>query len=415
MQPARLTNNFESATPLASSDHGPALTRSSKARKPDDFLSDDATAAFIRRTLCSGKELLGPSEKGRGTPRPIEEVLPPLTSSNAVDMQLYAIISVIIKEFVQTWYSKITPDQVFVNEVMQIIAHCTRALEQRLRKVDLEALCFDEIPGLLEDHLKAFRIAQEQTSGPQSLVSDPRVVYHALHPHPALSPVPSESIPSSVLEQRENESVWRQMLVQGLLAVLLPTEDLENGCLRALVVEIFAEMILGNGISGKACEGWLLWEGITKVAEVLQPPPEGQEKEELPQNSLDRYGLLSAPVPDPADPRPSSRKEMQHGITSVVPTDVFWTILQYAILAFTWFRTVVLAAVRSSALPVRSSPGIGIAAKRPMLSMRLWSCVSQLVELERRMPWLSGFASLLHWLALAGPGRVGGIDGVLDR
>jgi hypothetical protein len=55
---------------------------------------------------------------------------------------------------VQTWYSKITPDQVFVEEVVKIIAHITRALEQRLRKVDLESLLFDELPELLEIHLQ---------------------------------------------------------------------------------------------------------------------------------------------------------------------------------------------------------------------------------------------------------------------
>ena len=95
----------------------------------------------------------GLGRRGATSPQPIEDVLPPLTSSNAIDLQLYAIISVIIKEFVQTWYSKITPDHVFMNEVIQIIAHCTRALEQRVRKVDLEALLLDEIPGLVEAHL----------------------------------------------------------------------------------------------------------------------------------------------------------------------------------------------------------------------------------------------------------------------
>lgn len=118
-----------------------------------DTTSDKATAAFIRRTLCSHNVLLGNGEKGGTTPRPIDELLPPLTSSNEVDLQLYGIISVIIKEFVQTWYSKITPDHVFVNEVIQVIAHCTRALEQRLRKIDLEGLLLDEIPGLLDEHL----------------------------------------------------------------------------------------------------------------------------------------------------------------------------------------------------------------------------------------------------------------------
>jgi hypothetical protein len=127
----------------------PTETQKSQA----DTTSDKATAAFIRRILCSHNVLLGNGEKGRSTPRPIEDVLPPLTSSNEVDLQLYGIISVIIKEFVQMWYSKITPDQVFVNEVIQIIAHCTRGLEQRLRKVDLEALLLDEIPELLQAHL----------------------------------------------------------------------------------------------------------------------------------------------------------------------------------------------------------------------------------------------------------------------
>jgi hypothetical protein len=71
-----------------------------------------------------------------------------------VDLQLYAFIAIIIREFVLTWYAKITNDQAFVEEVLSIIAHCSRALEQRLRKVDLEALLFDELPELLEVHIK---------------------------------------------------------------------------------------------------------------------------------------------------------------------------------------------------------------------------------------------------------------------
>lgn len=133
---------------------GAATTLESSKHQPDT-ISDKATSAFVRRTLCSQHVLLGNGERGRTTPQPIEEVLPPLTSSNEVDLQLYGIIAVIIKEFVQTWYSKITPDHVFVNEVLQIIAHCTRALEQRLRMVDLEAVLLDEIPELLEAHLSS--------------------------------------------------------------------------------------------------------------------------------------------------------------------------------------------------------------------------------------------------------------------
>lgn len=130
----------------------------SRNRKHDartQEIDDKATASFIRRTLCSHNALAtGPSgEKGRITPQPIEQLLPPLTSSNEIDLQLYAIISVILKEFVFPWYSKITPDHVFIDEVIQIIAHCSRALEQRFRKVDLESLLLDEIPDVVGSHI----------------------------------------------------------------------------------------------------------------------------------------------------------------------------------------------------------------------------------------------------------------------
>lgn len=429
-----------------------------------DAASDKATAAFIRRTLCSHSVLLSTGEKGRSSPRPIEEVLPPLTSSNAVDLQLYAIISVIIKEFVQTWYSKITPDQDFIHEVIQVIAHCTRGLEQRLRKVDLEALIFDEIPELLENHLTgrfltsvtqvscltvhstAYRLAKKEADNPTSLVSDIRFVYHTIHPHPALSPVPSQGIPSSFVEQRENESAWRQLLVQGLLAVLLPTEDLENGCLRSLVAEIFAEMILGNGISGKACEGWLLWEGITRIAEVLHKDHEeeeiqsGNSTEGQSLSSLERYGLLSTPFEGQSDiAKPPSPTGQHHAGSQFLISGAFWAVIQYVFLVFSATRTLVIGVATSSSLPSRSVTSVSISSpieadyqwasleaeqpaagrpvafKRPLVDMKLWSCASQIVEMQSRMPWLSGFISMLHWVVLAGPGRVGDTNGVLDR
>ena len=111
-------------------------------------VSDIATVALVRRVLCPH------SHNNAGRERSIEEVLPPLTSSNEVDLQLYAIIAVVIKDVVQSWYGRITPDKSFVEEVVKIIAHCTRSIESRLRSVDLESLVFDEIPELIERHIQ---------------------------------------------------------------------------------------------------------------------------------------------------------------------------------------------------------------------------------------------------------------------
>lgn len=117
---------------------------------PTDFLSDRATAQLIRRVLCPQQA----GDRGRATPAPIHDLLPPLTSRNDVDLQLYAIIAIILRDFVQAWYNKITPDGTFVEEIVHIIAHCTRALEQRLRKVDVESLLLDELPDLLDKHIQ---------------------------------------------------------------------------------------------------------------------------------------------------------------------------------------------------------------------------------------------------------------------
>ncbi|KAK8213565.1 hypothetical protein M8818_002867 [Zalaria obscura] len=194
---------------------------------------------------------------------------------------------------IDSWYSKITPDHEFIDEIIHIIAHCTRGLEQRLRKVDLEALLLDDLPAVLLAHSDAYRTAH---SGIYSAAFGPgtRELYHTIHPHPALSPVPTDDIASA--EQLENEAAWRQLLIQGVLALILPPEHLENPCLRVLVGEIFSELILGNGICGKACEGWLIWELITKSIQVARFKGEDPLRvvEALPVNRLERFGLLSS-------------------------------------------------------------------------------------------------------------------------
>lgn len=97
--------------------------------------------------------------------------MPPLTSRNDVDLQLYAFISIILRDYVQTWYTKITPDETFAAEIVQIIAHCTRSLEQRLREVDLESLLLDELPELLDAHVRGSSITISLSlNGPHILV-----------------------------------------------------------------------------------------------------------------------------------------------------------------------------------------------------------------------------------------------------
>lgn len=243
--------------------------------------------------------------------------------------------------------------------------------------------------------------------------------------------MPAKNDPASVLIQKENEAAYRQLLVEGVLAILLPTEDFENDCLISLVGQIISEMILGNGIGEKACEPWLLWEGITKVAEVIQaklPASKAQERINKSVENTTRAEHSSAGVVENLSSRWSPQK-------------AFWMIIQYGFFAFTTVRFIIVTIGTSSSLPSRlplnkKIPGTGPVVeglqppslnltepsgkasgpiKNPMLSMKIWTCASNLLDLDTRMPWLTATLSMLQWFALQGPGGLGYTDGMADK
>ncbi|KAI5194150.1 hypothetical protein E4T38_09694 [Aureobasidium subglaciale] len=406
----------------------PRHNRSKSSKKLDSIYSDEATVAFIKRTLCAQQLAGTEGNRARNISKPLSESLPPLTSSNQVDLQLYALISIIIKDFVQAWYSRITPDQDFTDQVVHIIAHCTRALEQRIRAVGLEALLLDELPELVNVHVTAYRTAYS-TSHTSLLVADPREIYHAINPHPALSPVPFEPESLASLDQAENEAVWRQLLIQGVLSHLLPPEDLSNPPLKVLVTEIFSELIIGRGVCGNICEGWFIWDIVTKLLALLRPP-ESDVPQQPPAspNRLEKFGLL-ADDSDDGDETPI--------VTRRTPMDtlsgVFWQAMQYAFLAFTTIRMLLTALSDAASLPPRANSkeelthvdlddGGSIrqqsthdSTTRPILGMSLWSCCSHLLSLDLQMPWLTTMGAYIQWLLICRSWKVGYTNSRLDR
>ncbi|KAM0447129.1 hypothetical protein ACHAQK_000676 [Fusarium lateritium] len=394
-----------------------AAAVASPSRRPirpttTDPLSDRATSLLIRRTLCASQ--LG--DKSRDAQVPIDELLPPLTSRNDVDLELYAILAIVLREFVQSWYSKITTDEHFIAEILHIIAHCSRALEQRFRKVDLESLVLDEIPDLLDKHITSYRISHSTIARPPVQV-DPREAYHALCPLPHLAPVPHPDDPVTISDQKENEALYRQLLVQGVLAILLPTEDLENPCLTALVEQIFSELIIGNVIANKASQPWMLYEGICITARVLQ-----QKKEQ--------GAVVLAKQDESSEPKLDVKGRRAWSVRSM-----FLGVIQLGMLVVASLRFITTALVMASSLPARTTPIDEKEAlldhdmssssspssrpldytKAPILSCRVWTCLGNLLELSLRMPWLDGFLSLLQYGAVNGPGRIAGHDGPVDR
>ncbi|KAL6713373.1 hypothetical protein ACLMJK_008838 [Lecanora helva] len=416
---------FSSTSRVASSTVTPQTSRhSSKNRLSSPVrsggssdASEKTTATLIRRILC-------PQSHGTTDPRTVQELLPPLTSSNDVDFQLYAILAIIVKDTVQSWYGKITPDQDFVQEVVSIVAHCTTQLESRLRNVNLESLVLDEIASLIASHIQAYRFSHQRLH--RELSTPSRTIYHNLIPHPALSPVPESSVTATATEQEEHEAEYRQLLVQGALAVLLPSEDLENACLRTLVADVIADSILGNSIGGRVCDGWFIWSSIGKVLDVvksrIEPKATGEEIEIDTRSRLEKFGLLTDKRKDEQTIEPIKRSALSSS---------FWRILQYGYLAFISLRFIILGFITAYSQPRRSfsapktakASGSSFVEKsleprhhhRPILAFTIFPLISTLVNLSSRMPWLCGFAALLQHHLIHGPLRIGATGGIVDQ
>jgi hypothetical protein len=240
---------------------------------------------------------------------------------------------------------------------------------------------------------------------------DPREIYHSLCPLPALSPVPRPDDPGSVAAQAESETAYRQLLVYAFLAILLPTEDLENSCLTALVGQILSELIIGNTVAGRLSEPWLIWELLIIASRTARRHKTAED--------VDRSGESS-----------NGRSAGRRGFSVQA---LFWAFLQWCFLAVSFIKTAFAILVTSGSLPRRvphdtgvpkgatrpptseETPRLSSSSKTPVLAFRCWSAVSNLTAMDERMPWLCGAFSLFQWIAVMGPGRIAGVDGRLDR
>ena len=278
------------------------------------------------------------------------------------------------------------------------------------------------------EQLIAYRLTHDAAQ--QKLLStNPRILYHDLNPHPALSPVPlSEN--GSIDKQRQNESEYRQLLVQGALAILLPTEDLENACLRSLVADVIAEVILGNVIGDKACEGWFIWNTINSLIESakarLHPQTTAEAIKTDAKSRLERFGLLTG-----KEEKQKTGKRKHRERSSI--SSVFWRTLQFLYLAVISVRFVVVGFVAASSQPLRSSTiprvtgplessttekGPATATRqqiRPLLQFRIFTLVSSLLNLQDRLPWLYGWIVLFRHHLINGALHVATTDGIVDQ
>lgn len=102
--------------------------------------------------------------------------LPHLTSNGTVNVQLYAFLGVVLRQFVQSWHTAIVDDDAFVFAILETLSKAIKDIERRASKVrfaawkigistniqlDLDRMLLDDIPFLIDSHVKGTFFCRE--------------------------------------------------------------------------------------------------------------------------------------------------------------------------------------------------------------------------------------------------------------
>lgn len=263
---------------------------------------------------------------------------------------------------------------------------------------------------------------------------DQQAVYHALRPHPAL---PGEIKSHLKLEEDGDDDVgfkdYCHLLAQGLLSVLLPPGDLQNPCLRAMISEVSADLIIGNYIGLKFTDSAFIYDMIRRTADITLYRLHGKrwavDIQDEPKDRLSQFGLLSKGSTAGMN-RTSSQKL----------SDMLVMIGQYTLLLLTWLKCVFAIFASGSSLPGRRYVGQPITkasattsapeamkpipeskdthippAVKPIVQYAAWAALSEIACLETRMPWAMSSLMLLDRLLSKTFTGFSNSDGRIDR
>ncbi|BFZ63779.1 hypothetical protein YB2330_004911 [Saitoella coloradoensis] len=196
----------------------------------------------------------------------IDRDLPTLTNSVRVDGELYALLALVLRDFIQTWYGAITQDEAFIHEIILVVAHILSRLEQRLRETDVETLLLEEFPALLQLHVRTYRSARRLFSTAISGHLSFEEFFRSLMPHPAL-------------RSAEAEELYYQQLAEGMAELFVPPDDLLSDCGRSLVIDILSNLVLGTTVT-RLSDPFVYHELIYK--NLSQEPQELPEVQAIP-------------------------------------------------------------------------------------------------------------------------------------
>jgi hypothetical protein len=168
--------------------------------------------------------------------------------------EIYDLVALALRGYITPWYYKLSPnDKEFLPEISVVIVAAIRALHQRLESADLDYLFLNDIPALIIQHYRDYRLAREKvdtsyaSGGPQD--SNARIalahMFHNIQSHLAVTP------------DGQVDDTYLRQAVDHVLKSCLPMQDWASEMERSIIREVIVVSVLGSVIP-RVSQPWFL-------------------------------------------------------------------------------------------------------------------------------------------------------------
>ncbi|KAE9409672.1 hypothetical protein BT96DRAFT_984722 [Gymnopus androsaceus JB14] len=260
------------------------MSRNAAPSMASNSNSSHATNYAANKSVPLAKRLLFPTAPASSFD------FPPLfltTVPPELDAELYDVIALALRAFVQPWWTKITRyDKEFLPIITEILTQVFRTFEERLaqaqKRGDVAELAFKDIPLIITQHYHDFRTAQSKLNSSYAAggaLSLP-ILFHASQSHIAVKP------------GGEIDLDYVRFLVDHILKTCLPKQDWDPEAERVIVREIIVK-IVAKDILGKITQPWFIEKLI--LDQLMMNIPSTKSKDTKPhQNGFSLHSALIA-------------------------------------------------------------------------------------------------------------------------
>ncbi|WAR03375.1 SNX14-like protein [Mya arenaria] len=223
----------------------------------------------------------------------------------SVDQAFEEFLSIVLNEFVYTWYRKVSPDEEFVDELRTSIRFLFSVLLRRGKKVDVPRLVTEKLMRAGLQHLHACLQARAQAKEGEDL-QDATLAFLGPNLHYAMS-------------SRKAEQEYIRRLVEKIFPYVLRPQALQSKAMCALLREILAASVIMPAMDAIANPDMVNNMILIFLDDTPPPPPPAVPSPKV--SFLANFSRQCRSFSDPEQPPKLSKSSLRFVLGDVMDPD----------------------------------------------------------------------------------------------